>query len=624
MALTDEQLEIISEALLPLFQYLEREVICDVANRIKESLAYTRSAELKVESMQRMGYSPAKIRAAAMKMLKADADFQKMVAENTMEHKKEVKKLLSNILGIAQEEKDGILADCADMSYFDDLRIWEEGGKRLTDSSYLPQLVNAIQMQTKESLNNLAGTTGFKTMSGFEAMEDLYRRELDKALIKVCTGTFSREQVVHDVVHNLADSGLRTIDFASGYSMQLDTAVRLAMRTGAHQVAAKITDKNIENTGENLVRVSTHWGARNKGTGHANHEQWQGKVYFIREGQDYRKEARRIGQDYITDLWQATGYSVDGQHDNDPVGLYGYNCRHRHYPWFLGISELPKEEPEPQPVTINGKTYDYYAISQRQRAMERSIRALKREREALKSLNVDTKQISVRIKQKIKEYEEFSEAAKVAPRHNRLRYECGTSDLKKTKAWKRHKATAFEAELEAKSLGAGDKVGDGKEPVCIGQIDPDKREIAIEYFGEQIRDSEIEKLYIIDKAGNVYYNEGKDDAVSIGKVDLTDCIVLHNHPKTNGIVSFGETDFVLMRDFQKASYRLVNEKYNYIAEIIKPIDNLNYNQLWIGALELVDIASMEDYQHLVMEYLKKEGYVKYVRSEVDRKAGQTD
>ena len=62
MALTDEQLEIISEALLPLFQYLEKEVIIDVANRIKKSLAYTRTAELKAESMQRMGYSPVQIR----------------------------------------------------------------------------------------------------------------------------------------------------------------------------------------------------------------------------------------------------------------------------------------------------------------------------------------------------------------------------------------------------------------------------------------------------------------------------------------------------------------------------------------------------------------------------------
>lgn len=439
MALTDEQLEIISDALQPLFQYLEHEVIVDLVRRIKESLAYTRTAELKAESMQRMGYSPAKIRAEALKILNADPEFRKVIAENTMEHKRKVKEILQSIMKSARAEANNILSKAADLSYFDDLGIWSEAGKELTEKSFLPQLVEAIRQQTSEVLKNLSGTTGFKTMSGYESMENLYQKELDKAMIKVCTGTYTQEEVVYDVVRSLAGSGLRTIDFASGRSMQLDTAVKLAVRTGAHQLAGKITDNNIQQTGENLVYVSKHWGARNKGEGHANHEQWQGKVYFIKDGTDYTKEAQRIGQNRITSLWYATGYSVDGSKENDPLGLYGYNCRHKHYAWFEGVSEFPDEDPEPQPVTINGKTYDYYAINQKQRSMERTIRGLKREREALKALDMDTVAISKNIKQKIREYKEFCENAKVDAKINRLRYECGTSDLKKTKAWNKFK-----------------------------------------------------------------------------------------------------------------------------------------------------------------------------------------
>ena len=446
MALTDEQLEIISDALQPLFQYLEHEVIVDLVRRIKESLAYTRTAELKAESMQRMGYSPAKIRAEALKILNADPEFRKVIAENTMEHKRKVKEILQGIMRSAKAEADNILSKAADLSYFDDLRIWSEAGKELTEKSFLPQLVEAIQQQTSEALKNLSGTTGFKTMSGYESMENLYQKELDKAMIKVCTGTYTQEAVVYDVVHSLAGSGLRTIDFSSGRSMQLDTAVKLAMRTGAHQLAGKITDNNIQQTGENLVYISKHWGARNKGAGHANHEQWQGKVYFVKDGIDYTKEALRIGQNRITSLWYATGYSVDGSKENDPLGLYGYNCRHRHYAWFEGVSELPDEDPEPQPVTINGKTYDYYAITQKQRSMERTIRGLKREREALKALDMDTVAVSKKIKQKIREYKEFCESAKVDAKVNRLRYECGTSDLKKTKAWDNYQSCVSDVE----------------------------------------------------------------------------------------------------------------------------------------------------------------------------------
>ena len=130
-------------------------------------------------------------------------------------------------------------------------------------------LTDAYVAQTAGELKNMTQSTGFKTMSGYEGIENAYRRELDKAVIRVCSGTFSQEKVLHDLVHNLAQSGLRSIDFASGRSMQLDTAARLALRTGCHQLAGKIQDRNILETGVNLVYVSKHWGARNTGEGHA-------------------------------------------------------------------------------------------------------------------------------------------------------------------------------------------------------------------------------------------------------------------------------------------------------------------------------------------------------------------
>ena len=435
--LTDEQLEYISAAIVPLFQYLEKEVIADIARRIAKTLTYSRTAELQAIAMMKLGYSPARIRKEAMKMLNADPDFRKAVAKNTLEYKREVRKIINDITKAAYKANEEIVAGAGNMSWANDLSVWKEAGKELTDNSYLKELMDAFTAQTNGELKNMTQTTGFKTMSGYEGIENAYRRELDKAVIKICSGTFSQDKVVRDVVHDLAQSGLRSIDFASGYSMQLDTAARLAVRTGCHQLAGKIQDENIKQTGENLVYVSKHWGARNMGTGHANHEQWKGRVYFVKEGKDYSEEAKRIGQDYITDLWRATGYSVDGAHESDPTGLYGYNCRHRHYVWFEGASSFPKNhyEKEPAPVTIDGKTYDYYAMTQKMRAMERNIRALKREKEALTALGDDTTEISAKIRQKTAEYRDFCKTCGVPEQTSRLRYECGTADLKKTKAW---------------------------------------------------------------------------------------------------------------------------------------------------------------------------------------------
>lgn len=612
--LTDEQLDILSEALAPLFQYLEHEVIVDIARRIKKTMTYSRTAELQALSMRELGYSPSRIRKEAMKLLNADPAYRKAVAKNTLEYKKQVKNIIDSITSEAYKANNEIIAGAGNMAWINDLSVWKDAGKELTDNSFLSRLVDSFSSQTAGEFKNMTQTTGFKTMSGYEAVEDAYRRELDKAVIKICSGTFSQEKVLQDVVHNLAQSGLRSIDFASGYSMQLDTAARLALRTGCHQLAADVTDENIMQTGENLVYVSKHWGARNTGSGHANHEQWQGKVYFIKDGTDYSEEAHRIGQDRIMSLWYATGYSVDGSKENDPLGLNGYNCRHNHHPWFLGGSTLPEESPEPAPVVIDGKTYDYYAVTQKMRALERSIRALKREKEALKALGMDTTHLDAQISRKKREYKDYCTAAGVRSQSSRLRYECGTSDLKKTQAWKTYGASVKENKLQSMTLGAADKIGDGSQPIYIGEIDPEKKKEAVEYFGEQIRDSKIEKLYVIDKEGKVYYNEGTEEAVSIGNLNLNECVVLHNHPVSNGIVSFGKDDFDLIQITTSDGWYLVNEAYNYYARKIKPMDEISYSDIYRKSLEMAPIG--EDYQHYVFELLRQGGYIEYERKPI--------
>lgn len=453
--LSEEQIEVIAEALIPLFNYLEREVIIDIAERIQKTMAYTRTAELKAISMRELGYSPAKIRKECMRLLNSDEKYRKAVAKNTLEHKREVRNLLNEIMKEAYRESGTVIKDSADTSYLNDLAIWRTAGKELKDDSYLSQLVKSFHEQTKGELKNISRTTGFKSVNGYEAIESAYQRELDKALIKICSGTFSKEEVIRDTIHNLAGSGLRTVKFESGYSMHIDTAVRNAVRTSVHQMQGKMMDENIRQTGEEYVYVSKHWGARNKGTGHANHEEWQGKVYAIAEG-DHAEEAKRIGYSEIEDLYDATGYSADGCRVNDPLGLYGYNCRHSHRVWFAGISDLTdfKEDPEPAPVTIGGKTYDYYAVTQKMRSMERGIRALKKERDALKAMNLDTKDIDYKIRRRTEEYKDFCKAAKVKEKTERLRYECSSANLKKTEAWKEmHDAIGY-----AKSNDLGERV----------------------------------------------------------------------------------------------------------------------------------------------------------------------
>ena len=404
-------------------------------------MKYTRTAENMAVSMYRKGYSPAYIRKEAMKKLNADKDFRKEVAKNTVEYKKEISKLIQKIENDAYKAGDKILAAAGDMAWYDDLAVWKQAGKLLTTSaSTLSMLVDGIKKQTKGEMKNLTRSLGFKTQSGYAAIGNAYRNELDKAMIKLMSGTFSQEQVINDTVRSLARSGIKTVAYGNRAD-NLDVAVSRALRTGAHQIAGEIQNNNIKEMGENLVYVQEHAGARNTGVGVANHEEWQGKVYYIKPGTDYSEEAKRVGQQNIEDLWECTGYSVDNMHINDPAGLFGYNCRHLYNVWFEGISSLPAKQPVKPPVVWNGKVLDFYAQTQEARKQERNIRALKRERDALERAGQDTTEIKKKLSEAGRKYKQFCKVCKFPPNTTRTRYESGTADLTKTKAYREYNDT---------------------------------------------------------------------------------------------------------------------------------------------------------------------------------------
>ena len=146
--LSEEQLEIISETIAPLFQYLEHEVIVDIARRIAKTLTYSRTAELQAMSMADLGYSPARIRKEAMKILNADPEYRKAVAKNTLEYKREIRNTINDITREAYKANDDIVAGAGNMAWISDLAVWKSVGKELKDHSFLQQLVDAFAAQT--------------------------------------------------------------------------------------------------------------------------------------------------------------------------------------------------------------------------------------------------------------------------------------------------------------------------------------------------------------------------------------------------------------------------------------------------------------------------------------------
>lgn len=399
---------------MSLYQDLEDEVIADIARRVKKTGRYTETAELMAKSMREQGYSPEQIRKEVMKHLNADKEYQMFVAENTKAYKEEVQAIIKQLVKDAKEAGDKLVAEAGEMSWNADLSMWEEHGVDLKKPNNMSQLLNAFKLQTTNSLRNLTKTTGFKNVNtGTVGVMSAYQKELDLAVLKVSTGVFSYDQAVMDCVKRLAQSGLRTIDYASGRTYQLDTAARMAVRTGMSQLAGRIMEENLKSTGQDLVITSQHMSAR------PDHAPWQNKVF------SYSGKSKKY-----PDFFKETGYGT-------VTGLKGANCMHDFFPFWEGTSVIPPDVVEPEPRTINGKEYTYYECTQQQRKMERDIRALKREVNALEALGESTEEVQAKLKQKMAEYKDFSWKAGMKPKMNRLRIE-GHGNLAKTSAYKRH------------------------------------------------------------------------------------------------------------------------------------------------------------------------------------------
>ena len=160
-----------------------------------------------------------------------------------------------------------------------------------------------------------------------------------------------------------------------------------------------------------MVITSQHGGSR------PEHAEWQNKV-FVYSGKSKK----------YPDFFEKTGYGT-------ATGLKGVNCTHDFYPFWEGISVIPDDIKEPPPVTVDGKEYDYYQATQKQRSMERNIRATKREIEAQKAIGGDTTQLQAKLRKQSADYHKFSSDVGIRAKDNRLRVVGGSSNVARTKSY---------------------------------------------------------------------------------------------------------------------------------------------------------------------------------------------
>lgn len=391
--LTEEQLEIYGGVLVPVFQQLEQDIIADIARRVRKEERWTETAELQAEELRRLGWSPYRIRIEVMRRLQANKEYAAMVERNTLEAKAAQQAAIDEAREALREQAPELFETVGNMAFRNDLSLWEQAGQRLTRGGAVDRAVREMRKRATGDILNLTRTMGFSFPTGSVPARRAFTAALNSALTQTVSGTVSYQQACANAVRLMTQSGLRHIDYKNGVTRQIDTAVRNAVLTASAQLSGEIMQANIEESGVAYVQVSAHWGARD------SHAVWQGKVYSLAE------------------FCSVCGY---GEPSN-PDHIYSYNCRHTHYPYWPGISEPVEYPPEPGPFEADGKTYTYYQATQRQRAMERSIRAMKRDALAQDAMG-DKGALAaakIRLDEKTAAYKRFSAQVNMRPRLER-------------------------------------------------------------------------------------------------------------------------------------------------------------------------------------------------------------
>lgn len=387
--MTPDELEKLPKPLERTMTALELSIMAEIVERIKEAAQITPVIDWLLVRLIAIGESNARL-----------------------------KRLIGEAIKEADLQIDDIYEQAARSDYIRNREIYETAGKEYIpyeDNNWLKQTIEAARRQTKDSLRpleNITQTTGFNVQIGqgkkvFTPLSEYLERSLDKAMLGITTGTKTYSQAIGEVIDEMTNSGVRTVDYSSGKSDRIEVAARRAVMTGVAQMTKQVSNKNAEELETDHWEIDWHMGARNNGTGYLNHQRWQGKVYSSEEMR-----------------------TICGE--GEMLGFAGINCYHIKFPFLPGISkrkytdewlaEQNRKENEKKPY--HGREYDTYGALQYQRQLERTIRKQKQEIELLKKAETNKDNLTAaksRLRLTDKTYVNFSKEMGLPQQRERMR-----------------------------------------------------------------------------------------------------------------------------------------------------------------------------------------------------------
>lgn len=202
----------------------------------------------------------------------------------------EIKKAIRETSGIGEKKLNALLDDVVarNQAYYSQMVTLAQ----VTEpQAYVGEEdIAAIRRQTWAAYRNITTSMGFLVVENgrLKMLEPAkaYHWALDSATLQIQSGAISYTQAIQGTVRQLADSGLKVVDYESGHHNQVDVAVRRAVMTGINQLNQKYREQSMEYLETDLVECTAHLGARNiQHPGEPDfvrHDLWQGRVFCWR------------------------------------------------------------------------------------------------------------------------------------------------------------------------------------------------------------------------------------------------------------------------------------------------------------------------------------------------------
>lgn len=294
-------------------------------------------------------------RVAHAGQMTSTAAYQVWKAQQLGVSQRQIKQEMHRLLKLSHKEIRRIMYQSAQSGYnLDVSRFPQVQAIPFQQNTVLQQIVSAAAELAEDDFTNLTQTMGMVDPYGNALpLQDAYRACTDFAFELVSTGAADYMTAIRQATKNLADKGLRVIDYESGLHTSLEAAVRRNIMGGLGLMQEKIIQETHDQLRCNGWEITAHANSA------PDHEPIQGKQYSDEAYTALNNSLRRR------------------------IGTL--NCGHATFPIILGVNrpqytaaELEKfRQDNKKGVTIDGRHYTGYEATQMQRRLERAIRRQK-------------------------------------------------------------------------------------------------------------------------------------------------------------------------------------------------------------------------------------------------------